>query len=209
MDIEYKGANCVVLSTKNQSVVTDPKLSLDGLKDVVVKNALVLATQHRLATEPSEGVLIVDGPGEYETKHFAIRGVAAERLIDHDKSKQATMYRLEIGGVAVAVIGHVATPITEDQLEQLGIIDIAIVPVGGSGYTLDAHQAVSVVRELNPKVVIPTHYADKAISYEVPQMELEAFIKELGAEHEEMPKFKIKNGVLPDVLTVIELTRVA
>lgn len=206
MDIEYKGANCIVLTTKNESVIIDPKLSAVGLKDVTAKNAVVVATQHDFIVQP-EGGLLIDGPGEYETLKVAVKGIGAERMIDHDKSKQATMYRIEVGDVAIAVIGHVAVPLTETQQEEIGIIDIAIVPVGGSGYTLDAHQAVSVVRELNPKVVIPTHYADKALSYEVPQMELEAFIKELAAEHETTPKYKIKNGVLPEVLTIVELTR--
>lgn len=208
MDIEYKGANCLVMSTKNETVIIDPKLSLVGLKDATIKNGVVVATQHDFAVS-TEDQLLVDGPGEYETMNVAIKGIAAERMIDHDKSKQATMYRIEIGDVAAAVIGHVAVPLTEDQLEQLGIIDIAIVPVGGSGYTLDAHQAVTVVKELNPKVVIPTHYADRALKYEVPQMDLEAFTKELGAPVESTPKFKIKNGALPEVLTVVELTRTA
>jgi L-ascorbate metabolism protein UlaG (beta-lactamase superfamily) len=208
MDIEYKGANCVLLSTRNETVVVDPKLSLVGLRDVTIKSGVTIATQHDFAT-PVEDQLLVDGPGEYETMNVAIKGIAAERMIDHDKSKQATMYRIDMGDVVVAVIGHVATPLTEDQLEQLGIIDIAIVPIGGSGYTLDAHQAVTVVKELNPKVVIPTHYADKAIKYEVPQMDLEAFVKELGADLETTPKFKIKNGALPDKLTIVEITRTA
>ena len=208
MDIEYKGANCVVLSTKHQSVVVDPNLSSVGLKDITVKNAVVLATQRDFAV-PAEGSLVVDGPGEYETMHVAIKGVAAQRMIDHDESEKSTMYRVVIGDVAIAIVGHVASPLTEDQLEKIGLVDIAIVPVGGSGYTLDAHQAVSVVRELNPKVVIPTHYADGALNYEVPQMELDAFIKELTAEHETTAKFKIKNGVLPETLTLVELTRTA
>lgn len=206
MDIEFKGANCVVLSTRNDTVVVDPKLSLVGLKDISVKNGVVVATQTDFVVA-GEDALPVDGPGEYETKGVAIKGVAAQRLIDHDGSQQATMYRIEMGEVVIAVVGHVNTPLSEAQQEELGVIDIAIVPVGGNGYTLDAHQAVTVVRELNPKVVIPTHYADDALSYEVPQMELEAFIKELGAERVETAKFKIKNGILPEQLTVVELTR--
>ena len=206
MDIEYKGANCIIISTKNETVVVDPKLSLVGLKDAGVKDSVVLATQHDFVADTG-AKLLVDGPGEYETMNVAVKGIAAERMIDHDGSKKSTIYRIVIGDVSLAVIGHVASPLTETQLEEIGVIDIAVVPVGGSGYTLDAHQAVGVVKELDPKVVIPTHYADKALKYEVPQMDLEGFIKELSAEHEVLPKFKIKNGVLPAQLTVIELTR--
>lgn len=207
MDIQYKGANCVVIDTKKVTIVTDPHLSQVGLKDITPKDAIVVATQVEFATASDN--VIIDQPGEYEVKDVSITGVAAKRLIDHDDSRQAAVYRVVMGDVAFAVIGHVAAPLTEEQLEALGVVDVAIIPVGGSGYTLDAHQATEVVRQLDPKVVIPTHYADKDTKYEVPQMELEPFVKELGAEHETMPAWKIKNGILPEVLTVIELTRTA
>lgn len=208
MDIEYKGANCVVISTKKVTVTIDPNLSSVGLKDILPKNAIVAVTQSDFAV-PSEGV-VIDQPGEYEVSNVTFMGVAAKRLLDHDDSLKATMYRMVLGGITFAVIGHVATPLTDEQLETLGVIDVAIVPVGGSGYTLDSHQATEVIRQLDPKVVIPTHYADPAVKYEVPQMELEPFLKELGAvDHQVMPTWKIKNGIIPDVLTVIELTRTA
>jgi L-ascorbate metabolism protein UlaG (beta-lactamase superfamily) len=172
------------------------------------KNAIVAATQSDFAVS-SEGV-VIDQPGEYEVSNVTFIGVAAKRLIDHDDSLNATMYRMVIGGITFAIVGHVATPLTEEQLEAIGVIDVAIVPVGGSGYTLDAHQATEVIRQLDPKVVIPTHYADSAVKYEVPQMELEPFTKELSAvDHQVMPTWKIKNGILPDVLTLMELTRTA
>ena len=208
MDIEYKGANCVVITTKKTSVVIDPKLSTVGLKDILPKNAVVIATQADFLVSGDDAV-VVDRPGEYEVRDISIVGSAAERLIDHDKSLNATVYRVTIGDVRFAVIGHVATPLTEDQLEALGVVDVAIVPVGGSGYTLDAHQAVAVVRQLDPKVIIPTHFADKAVQYEVPQMDLEPFLKELSApQHEKTAKWKVK-GPLPDTLTVVELERTA
>lgn len=208
MDIEYKGANCVVITTKKTNVVIDPKLSHVGFKDIMPKNAVVVATQSDLLVHNEEAV-VVDRPGEYEVSDISIVGTAAERMIDHDKSLNATIYKLTIGETKIAVIGHVAVPLSDEQLETLGVIDIVIVPVGGNGYTLDAHQAVGVVRQIDPKVVVPTHFADKSTKYEVPQMELEPFLKELGAPlHEKMAKWKIK-GPLAEQLTVIELERTA
>jgi L-ascorbate metabolism protein UlaG (beta-lactamase superfamily) len=208
MEIEYKGANCVVITTKKATLAVDPRLSTAGLKDVAPKNAIVLATQSEFATESE--VVTIDRPGEYEVSNITVVGVPAKRLIDHEDVQKATMYRVATGDVTVAIIGHVVTPLSEEQLEALGVVDVAIVPVGGNGYTLDAHQAVALVRQLDPKIVIPTHFADKGIKYEVDQTDLEPFLKELGAEqHETMPKWKVKNGVIPDTLQVIELTRTA
>lgn len=208
MDIEYKGANCIVITTKKTTVVIDPKLSHVGFKDSLPKNAVVIATQADLLAAADDAV-VVDRPGEYEVRDISIKGSSAERMIDHDKSQQATIYRLTVGDVTFAVLGHAASPLSEEQLEALGVVDVAIVPVGGNGYTLDSHQAVSAVRQIDPKVVIPTHYADSSLNYEVPQMELEPFVKELGAPQQEtLPKWKIK-GPLPEMLTLIQLERTA
>lgn len=208
MDIEYKGGNCVVINLKGTVITIDPKLSSVGLKDYMPKNAIVVATQSDLSVDSE--VLVIDQPGEYEVKDASVKGIPTERMIDHDGSKQGTIYRVVIGGVRFAVVGHSAVPLDEDQLEAIGVVDVAIVPVGGNGYTLDGHQAVGVVKQLDPRVVIPTHYADTRVKYEVPQMELEPFIKELSASaNEKVTKWKIKNAVLPEVLTVMEIERTA
>lgn len=210
MEIEYRGANCVVMSTKNATVVVDPKLSAVGLKDVKIKNAIQLATIEEAIVASDDQRLIIDGPGEYEVADVSIKGVAAQQHIDtEDDVKKATMYRIDMGGVRTGVIGHVYSQLSDDQLEQLGTLDVVIIPVGGNGYTLDAHAAAAIIRRISPKVVIPTHYADEKLSYEVTQAELAPFIKELAATHEMVPKFKVKNGILPEMMTLVEISRTA
>ena len=94
------------------------------------------------------------------------------------------------------------------QLEELGLIDVLIIPVGGNGYTLDATGAVTLTRLIDPKIVVPIHYADPAIKYEVPQDDFETFAKELGGTVEEAPKLKLKSAaVLPETLTIYKLAR--
>lgn len=209
MEIEYKGANAITITTKNTKAVVDPKLSLDGLKDIGVKGSVVVATVNDCVVKGDERLLI-DGPGEYEIGDLSIKGIPAVRHIDAGSDdKNATIYRIEVANTRIAVIGHVGAKLTDEQLEQLGTIDILVVPVGGSGYTLDAHDAAAFVRRVGPKVVIPTHYADDAITYQVPQSNLDLFVKELSAPHETVAKFKVKNGALPDVLTLVEVTRTA
>jgi hypothetical protein len=96
----------------------------------------------------------------------------------------------------------------EDQLEALGVVDIVIIPVGGGGYTLDPTAAADLVRQIDPKVVIPIHYADSALKYEVPQDSLQTFVGELGAPVETVAKYKLKSAAaLPESLTIIEVTR--
>jgi L-ascorbate metabolism protein UlaG (beta-lactamase superfamily) len=93
------------------------------------------------------------------------------------------------------------------MLEAISVVDILILPVGGYGYTLEPKEAVDLVRAIEPKAVIPTHYAEEGVHYEVPQAPLAEFLKELGATQETLPKLKLKAAQLPDILTVYELTR--
>jgi L-ascorbate metabolism protein UlaG (beta-lactamase superfamily) len=208
-EIEYRGGNTVVIATKKASLVVDPKQSLVGLKDLLVKDSIELATEPRFALGSATARLCLEGPGDYEVADFSIRGVSAQRHLDTETDEQiATIYRIEIGDVRLALIGNINEKLSEDQLEALGVVDIVILPVGGTGYTLDATGAASLVRRIDPKVVIPVHYADKTLKYEVTQDELRTFVSELGAPVETVPKYKVKgNSSIPAVLTVVEVTR--
>jgi len=208
-DIEYKGANAIIISTKKVIAIVDPKLSINGLKDLVVKDAVEMATESRFAINSKDAQLFIDGPGEYEIGELSIRGISAVRHIDTESDeKKSTIYQIAIGEVKTAVIGNIAPKLTDDQLEEIGVVDIVVIPVGGAGYTLDATSAASLIRQIGPKAVIPVHYADSSISYEVPQDKLEVFVKELGAPVETTSKYKVKGASsLPAVLTVIEVTR--
>jgi len=208
-ELEYKGGNTVVIATKKASLVTDPRQSVVGLKDLVVKNAIELATEARFALDSETARLSLEGPGDYEVADFSIRGIAAQRHLDAETDELvATIYRIEIGEVRLALIGNIFGKLSEEQLETLGVVDIVIIPVGGGGYTLDGTAAAALVRLIGPKVVIPVHYADKALKYEVPQDELATFIGELGAPVETVPKYKVKSmATLPPTLTLIEVTR--
>lgn len=208
-EMEYKGANAVVIATKNSTIITDPKLSVVGLKDLSVKNAIELATEARFALNLADARLVIEGPGEYGIGDFDIHGIPAQRHLDTDKDPLvSTIYRVEIGDINVAVLGNIYEKLSEEQLEEIGIVDILVIPVGGNGYTLDATGAATIARQIDPKVVIPVHYADSALKYEVPQDPVDVFIKELGAPVEETSKYKLKSAAsLPQVLTVVELQR--
>jgi hypothetical protein len=210
MEIERKGGNCVVISYKKSDFVVDPKLSDYGLKDQGGNAAALLLTQSAFRVAGGDDTVIIDGPGEYEVNNCSIRGIpAGVHSQPEDAPKTATIYRLDLEDYSVAVLGHVQPKLSEAALEAIGVVDVLVLPVGGYGYSLEPKEAVDLVRAIEPKVVIPTHYAEDGVKYEVPQAALAEFVKELGttAQQEALPKLKLKAGQLPDVLTVYELTR--
>jgi len=209
MDIEYKGANSVVISTKKAKIIVDPKLSIVGLNDVSTKDCIQLATEERFATNNENAVVNIEGPGEYELSDFAIRGIPVRRHIDTpDSPKLSTIYRVEASGICLGVVGNITPKLHDEQQESLGVLDLLIVPIGGNGYTLDATSAATLARTLDVKVVIPVHYNDVAIKYEVAQDELDVFVKEFGAEVLETTKYKLKSAAnIPITPTIIAISR--
>jgi L-ascorbate metabolism protein UlaG (beta-lactamase superfamily) len=205
MEIQYYGANCVRIGNKKVSVLVDDNLASVGLNSVATADDIALFTLDKGTKNPNK--FLIEGPGEYEVAEVSVRGIPAQAHLDAD-GHRATMYSIQMQGFSIGIIGHVHPNLTEDQLELLGIIDVLIIPVGGSGYTLDAIGAASLVKKIEPKIVIPTHYADSGIKYEVPQAELSNFLTEIGAsEPERVDVLKLKESELGDKTRVVIVER--
>ena len=207
MELTYYGGNCLRLSTKRAQIVVDDNLAQLGLKAVTKPTDISLRTNKALP-EHTEAVFRAEMPGEYEIAGVVIHGIAARAHMDEEGRKTAVIYTVEADETKVAIIGHIHPQLNEDQLEAIGLIDVAIVPVGGNGYTLDGTGALNVIKQIEPKVVIPTNFADKAIRYKVPQAELAEAVKNLGMEiSENPPKYRIKPADLSDTTRLIVLER--
>lgn len=205
-EIEYKGANSVVITTKKTKIISDPKISIVGLKDPSLKDAIELATEERFGINSPDARLVIDSPGDFGIDEIDIHGISAQRHLDAD-GKNSTIFRIEIGDSRIGLVGNILGKLSDEQLEELGLIDVLIIPVGGGGYTMDAVSAAGLVRQIDPKIVIPVHYADPAIKYEVPQGELGAFVSELNVPVETVSKYKYKPAVAGQSMTITEITR--
>lgn len=206
-DLEYKGGNTIIIATKKSKLITDPKQSVIGLKDIEPKGMLALATEPRFAVNSESSVLEIEGPGEYEVGDFSIRGIAAQRHLD-EGGNDSTIYRIEVGDVRIALLGNIDPKLSDEQLESIGVVDMVVLPVGGGGYTLDATAAAHLVRAIDAKVVVPIHYADKDLIYEVPQDDVVVFEKEFGGVVETVDKLKVKSlASLPLIPTIYKLSR--
>lgn len=206
MELQYFGGNCVRITNKKASIVVDDNLVDLGLKPVVKAGDIVLYTHDKKEIEGAK--LVIDQPGEYESSFITINGVPARSHTDEQGKKSATMFKVVVDDMRIAVVGHIYPELNDDQLEALGTVDILIIPVGGFGYTLDAVGALKLIKDIEPKLVIPTHYADPAITYPVPQAELGEAIKGLAMEAKEsVQKLKIKSADLSDVTQLIIVER--
>ena len=207
MEFQYYGANCLRLTTKKAKVVIDDNLSDLGQKSVTKAGDIVLFTGAH-GPVAAETHLVVDQPGEYEISEVSVKGISARSHMDEASQRNATMYRVEADDIRVGVVGHIFPELSDAQLEALGTIDVLVIPVGNSGYTMDAVGALNLIKKIEPKLVIPTHYDDKAIKYPVPQVSLEEALKGLAMEPKEtVPKLKVKPAELAENTELVVLER--
>lgn len=206
MEIQYYGANCIRISTRKATITIDDNLADLGAKSVTKSGDIALFTGAHGAAKDDVKITI-DQPGEYEVSDISIQGIAAKAHID-ESGKNATMYRIIADDIRIAVVGHVYPDLNNSQLEALNTIDVLCIPVGGGGYTLDPIGALKLIKDIEPKVIIPTHYDDKGLSYPVPQQSLEDALKGLSMEHEEpVAKLKLKSGELAEKMQLVVLER--
>jgi len=204
MELQFFGANCIKLSTKHTSVVIDDNLKALGGTSAAKAGDVVAFTNKMLQSDTKEPKIIIDKPGEFEVSAVSIHGIAARAHMDEEKQQNAVIYKIQTTDLRIAVVGHIHPDLNEEQLEAIGTIDVLFVPVGGNGYTLDAIGALKVIKEIEPRIVIPTHYADSKLNFEVPASSLEDALKNMSMEAKEtVAKLKIKE--IPENMELIVL----
>lgn len=207
MELQYFGGNCVRITTKKASVVVDDNLADLGAKSITKADDIVLNTNSNIIKTAMSDHLTIAQPGEYEVSNTSIQGVAARAHMDAGGTN-ATIFKIQAEDIRIAIIGHIYPELTDDELEAIGTVDVLIIPIGGGGYTLDAVGALKVIKGVEPKIVIPTFYADDKLTYEVPPQELQVALKELAMEPTETTtKLKIKHADLPEAMQLIVLER--
>jgi len=212
MDVQFFGANCVTITVGNARIVIDDTLAAMGGKPVARPGDIVLSTQKISDDErlkrAVDAKLLVDRPGEYEVSDISIYGIQARLHMDEDKQRTGTMYKLIAKDLRMLVTGHVFPKLKETELEQIGAIDVMVVPVGGNGYTLDPVGAMDLIKAIEPKLVIPTYYADDKLTFEVPAQTLDQALQALGFEVKERTgKLKLKSGDWGESTQLVVLER--
>ena len=163
MDIVYLGHSSFKIKTKTATVITDPfDPKMVGLKYSGVEGEIVTVSHdHRdhNAVDKVGGVKrVVDGPGEYEISGVSIMGYPSF----HDNEKGAkrgknTIYVYEAEGLRLAHLGDLGHVISEDLVNEMGAIDVLMIPVGGE-FTIGPKEAAEIVGKVDPYFVIPMHY---------------------------------------------------
>lgn len=200
MNINWLGHSCFRIETKSGSVIVDPFGKELGLRVPRIKDDIVLVTHdhydHNNIGEANPEAFVIDGPGEYEKQGIAVRGISSF----HDKTSGKerglnTIYTIKAEDVVVCHLGDLGQDkLIDEQLEEIGDVDVLMIPVGGK-YTLDYKEAVEIINQIEPKIIVPMHYKVKDLKLDIDGPD--KFIKEIGLKPEKIDKIKIAKKTLP------------
>lgn len=216
MEIIWFGHSCFRLVERGMaSVITDPydeSLGYPALRlkaDIVTVSHLAPGHSNTEAVKGEPRALI--GPGEYEIGGVFITGIPTAKLPaepakkkkNGPESKTNTVFVFDYDGLTVCHLGDLDHVPTQAQIEALGAVNVALVPVGGGG-GLNASQAAEVISLLEPSIVVPMHYRTESGSLGLEPVS--KFLKEmgLGASTPE-PALKVTRGSLPEETHVVLL----
>ena len=214
MEITWYGHSCFRLTERSYAtVVTDPydnkTIGYDPLKlkaDIVTVSHD--APGHNFTDSVKGTSHTINGAGEFEIGGVFITGVSTDGVSGNKKknkgaSARNTVYVFDYDGITVAHLGDLQQVPTQSEIESLGTINVALVPVGGGG-GLNAAKAAEVISLIEPNIVIPMHYATPAVKLSLES--LNKFVKEMGlSKPETQSSLKVTRSSLPSETRVVVL----
>ena len=215
MEIKWFGHAFFLIKTKDNNqeikIAIDPFSPEIGIKPPKTEADILLITHshydHNNTAVIGGDYFLIDGPGEYEVKKVFIKGISSYH--DDQKGKERglnTIYTIEPEqeGIRICHLGDLGQKeLTPEQIEEIGGVDILMIPVGGT-YTIDAQQARGIVSQIEPKIVIPMHYSIPKLKIKLEGVE--KFLRVMGvSEIEPQTKLSIKKEKLPSETQVVLL----
>jgi L-ascorbate metabolism protein UlaG (beta-lactamase superfamily) len=207
MEITWYGRACFRLKGREATVITDPCPPSTGFvagkHDV---DLLTLSHEHadHAYTRSITAGLTLKRPGEYEFHDLLVTGIGSfHDAVGGQERGRNVIFSFEVDGVHIAHLGDLGHLLSEEQLTELGPIDVLLVPAGGV-FTVTPAEAAEVVSQISPKIVIPMHFrVDDASSDLLPA---DKFLQEMAvAEPIRQPKAVVTPSSLPDETQVILL----
>lgn len=200
MTISWFGQSCFRIESKDTRILFDPFSKEIGLKPPRLNDNIVLCSHdhydHNNLESASPETFVINTPGEFEKNGVQIVGVLSEH--DNDGGKErgfSTIYVVKVEDVTLCHLGDLGQlTLRDEQIENIGDVDVLFIPVGGV-YTINGAQAAAVVKQIEPKIVIPMHYKIPGLIFNIEGPE--KFIKELGLKAQEVDSLKISQKNLP------------
>ena len=148
-------------------------------------------------------VPVLRGPGEYEIKSVLVTGLDTQKRRGDQQPPRNTAFLVELDEVTVCHLGDLASALSTDQKEQLGSVDVLLIPIGGH-CTIDAAAAAETISLIEPKFVVPMHYGTETSALDLDG--IDRFLKEMGIHDiEPQARLSVTKSNAPEATQVVLL----
>jgi L-ascorbate metabolism protein UlaG (beta-lactamase superfamily) len=220
MELAWYGRTCIRLRGRDAVVVADPYPAVVGPTGRGITGEVVTyshpddappaktKTRGRLSRDGQtvlptslEEAFVLDGPGEYEVRDVLVTGVRTYR----DEAKgtlrgRQTAFAVELDGVHTIHLGDIGHLLTEEEVGEIGPVDVACVPIGGA---LSATRAAELIAQLGPRIVVPMTVCEEEAACEDA---LAIFFHEMGGvAGPAVAKLAVTPTSLPSETTTVRL----
>ncbi len=209
MEIIWYGHACFRIKDRDTTIVTDPYDKSLGLALPRPKADIVTVSNptphHNYVAGVKGEFQVVDGPGEYEIKGTFINGI---RMTPPNKKVNNSrllnnVFVFYVEDMTVCHLGDLTHVPTQSQVEEMGNIDVLMIPVAGQR-ALSATQAAEVISLIEPFIVIPMHYSVPGLTVQLDPVS--KFLKEMGAAKiDPISSLKITRPTLPEETQIVLL----
>ncbi|HKG57714.1 MAG TPA: MBL fold metallo-hydrolase [Candidatus Limnocylindrales bacterium] len=220
MEITWYGGTCIRLRGRDAVVVADPYTAVVGPTGRGISGEIVTFSHpddkpvarakgkrsrdgRTIIPTSLEDAFVLDGPGEYEVRNVLLTGVRTFRDDgangNNGNRARQTAFVVELDGMHTIHLGEIGHLLTEDELAEVGSVDVACIPIGG---TLTATKAAELVAQLDPRIVVPMPVCDDEVNC---REALAKFFHEMGGEPVTQPKLSVSPSVLPAETTAVLL----
>lgn len=161
-----------IISDDGVKIITDPYMptSAGGFLDYgpiqMPADIVTVSHEHKdhsYTADLPRGFEVFARPGIKTIKGVHIRGIKSYHDSEYGAERgQDIIFVLDVDRIRICHLGDLGYVLTPAEIEDIGRVDILLIPVGGK-YTIDPKEATELVGRMNPRIVIPMHYrTDKA-----------------------------------------------
>jgi L-ascorbate metabolism protein UlaG (beta-lactamase superfamily) len=195
--IRWRGHASFLIETDGKRIVTDPFNAELGYPLTPLEADLVTVSHEHWDHNAVETIggqpQVIRGTGAFTAGGIDFKGIAT--FHDRHQGRERgpnTVFKISAEGLKLVHLGDLGEMLSAEQVQEIGAVDILLLPVGGR-YTIDAVEAIQVVKLLQPQIVIPMHFATPHLSFALAPLE------EFTAHYDKIIKKPCLEVHLPDL----------
>jgi L-ascorbate metabolism protein UlaG (beta-lactamase superfamily) len=203
-------ASFLISSEAGLKIITDPYPQGSGLSYTPINEAADIVTMshdhfdHNNVSSVPGKPQVITGSGVKTIEGVQFRGI--DTYHDGSQGKERgpnTAFCFSVDGINLCHLGDLGHRLSQEQISEIGSIDILFIPIGGV-FTIDAKMAGTVVNDLKPKIVMPMHY--RTVKCDWPLNTVDDFVVDKkNVNRMNSSEIEFKGGKLPEVTEIVVL----